>query len=161
MPVNANVSFQVDHRIAVGAIVEDEGRVLLVRHFRPGRYDFWVAPGGAVQGSEELAAAVVREVREECGLAVEPGRVAYIEELFNPDMRQVKFWFTARLLGGVLSTLAAEAQSEHIVEAAWLSREELRGRTVFPPVLAASYWQDRDSGFSAPVHLGLRRMGFW
>ena len=28
------------HRISAGAIVESDGRVLLVRHQRPGRYDF-------------------------------------------------------------------------------------------------------------------------
>lgn len=149
------------HRISAGAIVEDAGRVLAVRHVRAGRYDFWVAPGGGVQGAEELIEAVVREVREECGLQVEPMRLAYIEELLSPDIRLVKFWFTARLLGGTLSAAAPEAQSEYITEAAWLSAQEMRERTVFPPVLAAAYWTDRGAGFPAPIHLGLRRMEFW
>jgi len=40
------------HRISVGVIVEQAERLLLVRHLKPGAYDFWVPPGGGVQGTE-------------------------------------------------------------------------------------------------------------
>ena len=59
------------HRIAAGVIVEDEGRILLVRHSKPGVYDFWVTPGGGAEGTEDLLATAKREVFEECGLLVE------------------------------------------------------------------------------------------
>ena len=121
------------HRIAAGVIVEDEGRVLLVRHRKPGVYDFWVAPGGGAEGTEDLLATARREVFEECGLLVEPLQVAYIEEFSSPSTRECKVWFTGKLLGGNLSTSREEATREHIVEAAWLSREEFNGKTVFPP----------------------------
>lgn len=52
----------MNHRIAAGAIVEHDGRLVLVRHIRTGRYDFWVAPGGGVYSAETLNDAVVREV---------------------------------------------------------------------------------------------------
>ena len=149
------------HRLAAGVIVEHESKVLVVRHFLPGRYNFWVAPGGGVQGAEELAAAAAREVREESGLEVEVTELVYIEELVQPELRQCKFWFTGRLVGGVLSAGAPEARAEHIVEAAWLSRSELQDKTVFPLVLAERYWEDRAHGFGKPVHLGLRHMEFW
>jgi 8-oxo-dGTP diphosphatase len=152
----------MQHRISAGAIVEDAaGRLLLVRHVLPARYDFWVAPGGGVQGSEELAAAAIREVREESGLHVAIDRLAYIEEFANPETRHVKFWFTARVSGGEMSSAAPEAKAEHIVEAAWLSRSDLAARTVFPSVLTARYWDDRNRGFAAPIHLALRMMEFW
>lgn len=109
------------HRISAGAIVESDGRLLLVRHYRPGRYDFWVAPGGGVKGDESLAASVV---------------------------------------GGTLDTSHPEAAAEYIVQAAWLAAEELRGITVFPPVLTGRYWSDRLAGFPGVVHLPLRQMEF-
>jgi 8-oxo-dGTP diphosphatase len=149
------------HRLCAGILVESEDRLLLVRHVRPGRYDFWVAPGGGVKGEEELTAAATREVREETGLEVEADRLLYIEELFQPELRICKFWYTGNVRGGKLSVAAPEAKAEHITEAAWLSREELRAKTVFPQVLLSRYWEDRDNLQVGPVHIGLRRMEFW
>jgi ADP-ribose pyrophosphatase YjhB (NUDIX family) len=151
----------MQHRISSGMIVERGGRLLLVRHVKPGAYDFWVAPGGGVQGTESLADAARREVREETGLTVEPQQLAYIEELAGPKTRHCKFWFIGTYFEGELSVAAPEAQSEFIVEAAWLSRPELKGKIVFPPVLEGRYWQDRQSDRHVlPVHLPLRHMEF-
>ncbi len=40
------------HRISAGVIVQNEQKLLLVHHVIPGRYDFWVCPGGGVQADE-------------------------------------------------------------------------------------------------------------
>ena len=151
----------MQHRLSAGVLVEFEGKLLLVRHLRPKKYDFWVAPGGGVEEAEELAVAAKREVREETGLEVETDKLVYIEELIQPDLRICKFWFTARLIGGQMSVAAPEAKSEHIIEAAWLSRAEMANKTVFPPVLVSRYWEDKSQGFGGPTHLGLRKMEFW
>ena len=144
------------HRIAAGVLVEQEGRILLVRHHQPGCYDFWVAPGGGAEGSEDLRDAARREVREECGLDVEPLAIAYIEELIMGDCRECKIWFTGRLLGGQLQTSSAAAAAEHITDAAFLSRAEFAGKTVYPPVLLDDYWREREHGFARPRYLGVR-----
>lgn len=149
------------HRISAGAIVEHDDRLLLVRHRRLGKYDFWVSPGGGVKGSEDLAAAAVREVREESGLEVTISKLLYIEEFFNPECRHVKFWFAGQHVSGILDAGHPEAKAEFIVQAAWLQRDELKGKTVFPLVLADRYWSDRTHGFAVPVHLPLRQMEFW
>lgn len=149
------------HRISAGAIVEHNERLLLVRHHRPAKYDFWVCPGGGVQGDEALSAAATREVREESGLQVRIADLLYVEELINPECRHVKFWFAGHFVAGHLSAAHSEAVAEHITEARWLSRSDLEGKTVFPPVLVGRYWQDRERGFPSVVHLPLRRMEFW
>ena len=123
----------MEHRISAGVIVESDGKVLLVRHHKPGAYDFWVAPGGGALGDEDLRATAKREAFEECGLYIEPGRLLYIEEFVQPGKRHCKVWFAVHLVGGTLDFGAPEARSEHIVEAAWLEHDELAGRTVFPP----------------------------
>ncbi|WP_141281058.1 NUDIX hydrolase [Pseudonocardia hydrocarbonoxydans] len=60
----------------VGGLVYDvHGRLLLVRRANePGR-GRWSVPGGRVEAGEDDAAAVVREMREETGLHVTPGRL--------------------------------------------------------------------------------------
>lgn len=146
------------HRLSAGVIVEQAGRLLLVHAVSPGRHDFWVAPGGGVQGSETLAEAAQREAFEEAGLQIEPGRLAYIEELIDGDTRVCKFWFIGHLRGGTLSTAHPQARTEGIVEAAWVSQAELAGRTVFPEVLRDRYWTERDAGWPAPILLPLHRI---
>jgi 8-oxo-dGTP diphosphatase len=146
------------HRISAGAIVEHSDRVLMVRHYRPGRYDFWVCPGGGVQSDEPLSTAAEREVRE---LEVRVSKLLYIEELVNPECRHVKFWFAGQFVTGQLSVAHPEAVAEHIAQAAWLSRSEFAGKVLFPPVLTGRYWQDREHGFTGVVHLPLRTMEFW
>ncbi len=61
----------------VGGLVYDpQGRLLLVlRAHEPAR-GTWSVPGGRVEPGEDAAAAVARELREETGLEVMPGRLA-------------------------------------------------------------------------------------
>jgi 8-oxo-dGTP diphosphatase len=149
------------HRISAGALVQDKGRLLMVRHVKPGAYDFWVAPGGGVIGDESLEDAARREAREETGIEVESLRLAYIEELTQPDQRHCKFWFHARALGGRLSCDSPQARDEHIAETAWLAPNEFESKTVFPTVLVERYWQDLRQNLATVVRLPLRRMEFW
>ncbi len=149
------------HRIAAGVIVENEGRILMVRHHKPGAYDFWVAPGGGAEDGEDLLSTAKREVFEECGLHIEPLQLAYIEEFSNPETRECKIWFTGRLIGGSLNSSAIEAVREHIVEVAWLSPSDFAGKIVFPPMIHSDYWKDKETGFAFPRYVGLREMEFY
>jgi 8-oxo-dGTP diphosphatase len=59
--------------VGVGAVLLDEaGRVLLMRRGPCARNEqgMWACPGGALAVGETLQEAIVREVREECGLAI-------------------------------------------------------------------------------------------
>jgi 8-oxo-dGTP diphosphatase len=60
----------------VGAVIkDDDGRLLLIRRgHEPGK-GLWSIPGGKIEPGEPDGAALVREVREETGLAVRPGRL--------------------------------------------------------------------------------------
>ena len=56
-----------------GLAYDDAGRLLVIRRAHdPGR-GLWSLPGGRVEPGEDDAAALVREMREETGLDVEPG----------------------------------------------------------------------------------------
>ncbi|RAY13279.1 NUDIX hydrolase [Actinomadura craniellae] len=68
----------------VGAIIRDSGRLLLIRRGRPPGAGLWSLPGGRVEPGESDVAAVVREVREETGLLVRPGRLVGTVERPGP-----------------------------------------------------------------------------
>lgn len=55
--------------LSVGAVVVRDGRLLLIRRGRGAAAGKWSVPGGRVEAGETMADAVVRELREETGLA--------------------------------------------------------------------------------------------
>ncbi|MGH3192795.1 MAG: NUDIX hydrolase [Streptosporangiaceae bacterium] len=60
----------------VGAVVKDaQGRLLLIKRGHEPGAGLWSLPGGRIEPGETDAQALVREMLEETGLTVEPGRL--------------------------------------------------------------------------------------
>ena len=57
--------------VGVGALVVDEGRILLVKRASEPGLGLWSIPGGVLRVGETLEEALVREVEEETGIKVE------------------------------------------------------------------------------------------
>ena len=93
---------------AAACIRDEEGRILLVR--RSDGDNLWSFPGGGMELGERAAETVVREVREEIGLEVEP--VALIGVYSSPEyifaypngdrVQPVIIFFECRGVGGEL-----------------------------------------------------------
>jgi ADP-ribose pyrophosphatase YjhB (NUDIX family) len=75
--------------VAVFVFIEREGSILLVRQGTGDRY--WSLPGGVVETGETLAAAAVREVKEETGLDVRVGRLVGVYSKPSDDALAVTF----------------------------------------------------------------------
>ena len=54
-------------RVRVAALIHWQNRILLCRQEKPGR-EYWLLPGGGVDGGETLVGALRRELGEELGL---------------------------------------------------------------------------------------------
>ncbi len=54
-------------RVRVSALLRWQNRVLLCRQEKPGQ-EYWLLPGGGVEGGESLSAALAREISEELGI---------------------------------------------------------------------------------------------
>ncbi|MGQ9753175.1 MAG: NUDIX domain-containing protein [Thermaceae bacterium] len=71
----------------VGALIEKEGRVLLVQTTK--WRGLWGIPGGKVRLGEPLEAALRREVKEEVGLELMEIRLALLQEaVFSPEFHR-------------------------------------------------------------------------
>ena len=137
-----------------------DGKILLVRHFRPGKHDFWSGPGGGVEGDEELYQAAEREAFEETGLHVRAHGLAYIDELIDGSGRMVKFWFQADYVSGEIDVSRNPAEGESIIQAGWFDRDDLPAGHVFPEILRDRLWSDLADGITTPIKLPLRQSIF-
>lgn len=111
--------------VTVAAVVEREGRFLLVRE-RTKRGLALNQPAGHLEPSESLAEAAARETLEEAGWQVEPHALIGIYRWAAPDNGAtfVRFAFAAH----AIEHEAARPLDTGIVAALWLSYEEIIAR---------------------------------
>lgn len=122
--------------VGVGAVVVQDGRVLLIkRRFEP-LAGQWSLPGGTLEVGETLAAGVARELLEETGLEVEVGPVVEVFDriLLDTDHR-VRYHFVlidylCRPTGGRL-----QAGSD-VADARFANSDELPSFRITPKALA-------------------------
>jgi 8-oxo-dGTP diphosphatase len=113
--------------LAVSAAIVRAGRVLVVRRARAPADGLFSLPGGVVEIGETLTQAVIREVREETSLAIEPVGLAGFREAIGRDKdgrverHFVILPFAARWLAG------EPILNEELSEARWLRPAELAG----------------------------------
>ena len=81
-----------------GVVRAEDGRVLLLRHRLWPEDSQWGFPGGFAKRGEQFSETVVREVREETGLAVTVGRLL---EVRVGDRYRAEVYYEAALVGGI------------------------------------------------------------
>jgi mutator protein MutT len=122
--------------VGVGAVVVEEGRVLLVRRGREPLKGQWSLPGGLVETGESLEDAVRREVREETGLAIRPLGVLEIFERImrdtegKPEYHYVLIDYVCAVSGGELCAGDDAGQVE------WVRRRDLKKLAITEGTLA-------------------------
>jgi len=81
-------------RVAIGALVLHEGRLLVVERGHPPAEGIWALPGGSVELGETLAEATEREVLEETGVVVRAGPIVHaFDAVVRDDDGRVRFHY--------------------------------------------------------------------
>ncbi|MGP8250760.1 MAG: NUDIX hydrolase [Terracidiphilus sp.] len=116
--------------VGVGAVIVNDGRVLLVRRGRDPMKGHWTLPGGVLEVGESLAQGVAREVREETGLEVDVLELVELLDRIHREDSRVRFHYViadylCRVTGGELRA-ASDADAVRWVERAeWNSHSAL------------------------------------
>jgi ADP-ribose pyrophosphatase YjhB (NUDIX family) len=103
-------------------VADQQGRLLALRRAHPPCTGEWDLPGGFVEAGEAPADAIVREIAEETGLAVELGGVigAYTSVYGETGRHTVDIGYLARVTGETANIVLSDEKSE----AAWFALDE-------------------------------------
>jgi ADP-ribose pyrophosphatase YjhB (NUDIX family) len=116
--------------VGVGAVVVDRGRVLLARRGTEPLRGRWSLPGGLLEVGEALTDGVVREVKEETGLIVEPVELIELLDRIHREGDRVRYHYViadylCRVAGGALQA-ASDAEAVR-----WVERAEWNSHSAF------------------------------
>jgi ADP-ribose pyrophosphatase YjhB (NUDIX family) len=123
-------------RVEVRALIFVDEKLVTTAETRQGQ-PHSALPGGGVERWETLEQALVREVREETGLLVEPSRLVYVAEVVSPyKLHDVNFVFLAEI-------------KERVDDVAFGLVDPAEGDGILPPILtevasdAAAGWPEQ------------------
>ena len=60
---------------ADGILVSENGKIVLIQRKGDTYYEYWALPGGTVEEDETIEEALIREMKEETGVDVEPKEI--------------------------------------------------------------------------------------
>ena len=139
--------------ISAAALIVQGERILLVNHREAGQYDFWLPPGGHLEGSESIFDCARRETLEETGLSVEPDHVMYIQEFWEPGYHFCKFFILCKAFSGNLTLEHRRQEERFLVDARFISPGDMREIAVHPEILKGQFWDDLKAEYPVTRYL--------
>ena len=114
-------------RVAVGALVVHQNKVLLILRGKAPAKAMWAVPGGSVNIGETLQAAAEREVLEETGLEIKAGKVVYsFEKIQHDKAGQVQYHYVILdLEAEPLDPAQPLTPADDAIEAGWFTLADL------------------------------------
>jgi 8-oxo-dGTP diphosphatase len=119
--------YPVSPLVGVGAVIIEDGRVLLVKRGHPPLAGEWSIPGGVLELGETLREAALREAREETCLAVETADLLGVyDRVLRDDDGHTIYHFV--LVDFLCCRVGGEAQAaDDADEVRWFTPAEARG----------------------------------
>jgi ADP-ribose pyrophosphatase YjhB (NUDIX family) len=88
----------VGRRGARGIVIDDKGRLVLIKRTKPGQDPYWTSPGGGVEDSDATVEdALRRELAEELGATADDYQQVFLSSDSTDTGVAIQHFFVARL----------------------------------------------------------------
>ncbi len=112
--------------VGVGAIIVDAAGQLFLAQRGPKAQNergLWEFPGGAVEFGERLREALVREIREEYGITIEPGEMLTVTDHILPNEGQ--HWVSPSYICRIIDGIPTIREPEKCSAIGWFALDEI------------------------------------
>jgi 8-oxo-dGTP diphosphatase len=122
-------------RVAVGAVVFKDSKVLLVKRAKPPAQGLWAIPGGSVELGETLQQAAEREILEETGITILAKKPVFTFDVIEKDENSlIRFHYViVDLVADYIS--GQPLPGDDAEEVRWVSSWELKNLDANPRTL--------------------------
>jgi len=124
-------------KVRVSAVITEGDKLLLVHQHRRGR-SYWTLPGGGLKEFERVDEALVREVREETGLEIRPGKILFVADaipsLDAATERVLNLIFRGHVVGGALLNGPGDQMDEQKDAAEFVRLADIASLNLLPPI---------------------------
>ena len=108
---------------ATGVLIENNSLLLVKQKLANNKN--WSLPGGRVEPGETLEQALIREMKEETGLDVEPIRMLYVCDVAASGNTVLHITFLSRRVGGEITLPTNEFDENPIHDVRFIPIDEL------------------------------------
>ena len=124
--------------LGVGAVIVKNDQILVVRRANPPLQGQWSIPGGLVDTGETTKEAVIREIREETSLNIEPVELVEVfERILRDADSRVQYHFV--VIDYLCHLVSGDPQAgTDVSEIRWARFEELIGLGITPETTSVS-----------------------
>lgn len=136
-------------RVRVCGILVEQDKMLLVQLRSPVTDSLiWMPPGGGVERGESLQQTLIREFKEETGLAIAVGKLLYLNEFIEEPFHAIEFYFRVSKISGNPKLGSDPEFSEHgqiLKDLKFFSHAEIQQLHLVPEFLKHDFWKLDDT----------------
>jgi len=131
-------------------LIKDDKILVLKSKYSSG--DFYLLPGGGIEGMESLKETVIRETKEETNYDIEIQKLLYLQEWIDEKANKNVLYiiFLGKIIGGKETHLNDPALAKgNIKGIEWTDIKELQKITFYPAEIIPLLQKDHLSGFKS------------
>ena len=160
--MNVPKNKKLDISLGIRVILIKGDKILVVKQRKPNGRFVHILPGGGIEEGENIFTAAKREIEEETNLKIEPLKLLYLKEIFDPYRRSFEFYVLAKIKAGK-ATLGYDPEKDTddqcLSRVYFVSLDRLKDINFYPQELRTQLKKDWQRNFeNISAYLGCQKI---